>query len=52
MDSINLQECSVAGPKKIMKTRFDSMFSLKPTHSIEEVLWNHGMDWGLVVNKF
>jgi hypothetical protein len=51
MDSINLQECSVVGQKNT-KTRFDSMFSLKPSHSIEEVLWNQGLDWGLVVNKF
>ncbi|TVU00025.1 hypothetical protein EJB05_39253, partial [Eragrostis curvula] len=31
--------------KEPAKTRLDSMFSLKPSHSIEEMLWNHGLEW-------
>jgi hypothetical protein len=34
--------------KEKAKTKLDSMFSLKQSHSIAEVLWNHGRDWLLI----
>lgn len=26
-------------------TKFDNKFSLKESHSIAEILWNHGLEW-------
>jgi len=31
--------------KEKANTKFDSMFSLKESHSIAEILWNHGLEW-------
>lgn len=31
--------------KEKANTKLDNMFSLKESHSIEEMLWNQGLEW-------
>lgn len=34
------------------KTKFDRMLSLKESHSMADMLWNHGLEWASVKFRF